>query len=279
MNTDKIVRALRKACHDCNPTPCCEYEVLGKEAADLIDCQQAQLAKLQKRIAGEGFPDLETMISKYKTVMLAANEISIETDEEIESLEARLAEAERRERAAVEDLNFACGSQPSASAEYSICDICKHKQGDGSCPKQCFMNSLGASNKWQWRGVVAGEEGRGAERMHTLTVDEMPILRASCNLPPLAKNDFQQGEEGIMSEWIKVTDRLPEDDTSVLTVSWTKYMGRTEPYIRTLHFSKIGEYELEGMKNVFYFRDSEYGDCPVDDVTHWQPLPQPPKGE
>lgn len=60
----------------------------SKQAADLIESLQGQLAKLEKRIADEGFSDLETMISKYKTVMLAANEISIEQDEEIETLRA-----------------------------------------------------------------------------------------------------------------------------------------------------------------------------------------------
>ena len=70
----------------------------------------------------------------------------------IDSLTAQLAESRRRAERAVEDLAFACGSQPNTSDDCSICDICKYKQNDGSCPKQCFMNSLGASNRWQWRG-------------------------------------------------------------------------------------------------------------------------------
>lgn len=70
----------------------------------------------------------------------------------IESLQAQLAKEKRRAERAVEDLAFACGSQPNTSDDCSICDICKYKQNDGSCPKQCFMNSLGASNRWQWRG-------------------------------------------------------------------------------------------------------------------------------
>lgn len=72
--------------------------------------------------------------------------------------DTRLTTAQRRADKAVEDLTFACGSQPSASDDCSICDICKHKQKDGSCPKQCFMNSLGASNHWQWRGPSAEGE-------------------------------------------------------------------------------------------------------------------------
>jgi hypothetical protein len=81
-----------------------------------------------------------------------------EYDSKIYGFTAQLTASQRRAGAAVEDLTFACGSQPSASDDCSICDICKHKQKDGSCPKQCFMNSLGASNHWQWRGEAEGEK-------------------------------------------------------------------------------------------------------------------------
>jgi hypothetical protein len=78
----------------------------------------------------------------------------------IESLEAQLAASQRRERAAVADLEYACGSQPSASSDASICDICKRRRPDGSCTVQCFMNSMGATNRWAWRGPTgAGEVG------------------------------------------------------------------------------------------------------------------------
>lgn len=43
---EEIVAALERACHDCNPTPCCEYEVIGQAAAALIKDQAAQLAAL-----------------------------------------------------------------------------------------------------------------------------------------------------------------------------------------------------------------------------------------
>lgn len=75
------------------------YDIMVDEIFDLkqeVKELQGKLSKLENRIAAEGFPDLETMISKYKTVMLAANEISIETDEEIESLKAQLAERDGR---------------------------------------------------------------------------------------------------------------------------------------------------------------------------------------
>lgn len=77
-----------------------------------------------------------------------------------ESMGRQLAESQRREKAATRDLEYVCG--PSGEFDYrSICDICRHKQTDGTCPTQCEMNSLAASNKWQWRGPIeAGEESR-----------------------------------------------------------------------------------------------------------------------
>jgi hypothetical protein len=61
----------------------------------------AEIDGFKATLAREGFRDLETMIAKYKTVMLAANETSIEQDEELEELKAQLVASQRRERAAV----------------------------------------------------------------------------------------------------------------------------------------------------------------------------------
>lgn len=105
MNADEVVKTLRHLAKNCDGSHKCFHANVLRSAADEINHQkaeitgqaeviesiQAQRAKLEKRIADEGFCDLETMISKYKTVMLAANETSIEQDEEIESLKAQLA--------------------------------------------------------------------------------------------------------------------------------------------------------------------------------------------
>ena len=49
--TDKeLITALRKACQDCNPTPCCEYELLGSEAADRIERLKKEIFKYKKEI-------------------------------------------------------------------------------------------------------------------------------------------------------------------------------------------------------------------------------------
>ena len=83
-----------------------------------------------------------------------------------------------------------------------------------------------------------------------------------------------------VQEWISVKDRLPENDGSYL-VTLNSFGGRK--YINVRWFAKDGEavdeYELAGQENVWYYHDSEWGYISIDSVTHWMPLPQPPKGE
>ena len=81
-------------------------------------------------------------------------------------------------------------------------------------------------------------------------------------------------------KWISVTERLPEEDGSYL-VTTNDFGNRQGVNIRW--FAKDGEtvdeYELAGQKCVWYFYDSEYGYVSTNSVTHWMPLPEPPKGE
>ena len=83
-----------------------------------------------------------------------------------------------------------------------------------------------------------------------------------------------------VQEWISVNDRLPEADGSYLVT--TDCFGRYQK-INIRSFAKDGEtvskYDLAGEKNVWYRYDSEYGYVSTDSVTHWMPLPVPPKGE
>ena len=81
-------------------------------------------------------------------------------------------------------------------------------------------------------------------------------------------------------KWISVKDGLPEEDGSYL-VTTNDFGNRQGVNIRW--FAKDGEtvdeYELAGQKCVWYFYDSEYGYVSTNSVTHWMPLPEPPKGE
>ena len=66
-----------------------------------------------------------------------------------------------------------------------------------------------------------------------------------------------------VQKWIPVTERLPEEDGYYLCcVKSFSFPGRT--YINILHCDKNGFQE---------------GHIYTDDVTHWMPLPEAPKGE
>ena len=133
MNAETLIKALKcctsseTGCIDCPNidlvTGRCSTE-LDTIAIDVIESLQAQLEQFNATLAREGFTELETMIAKYKTVILAANELSIETDEEIEALRGQLKESQRREKAAVEDLELVCTVGES-------CFVCKNLEYRG----------------------------------------------------------------------------------------------------------------------------------------------------
>ena len=81
-------------------------------------------------------------------------------------------------------------------------------------------------------------------------------------------------------EWISVKDRLPEEDGSYL-VTTNSFGDRQSVKLRW--FAKDGEnvdaHDLAGQKDVWYLYDIECGYVSIDSVTHWMPLPEPPKGE
>ena len=82
------------------------------------------------------------------------------------------------------------------------------------------------------------------------------------------------------TKWIPVTERLPKEDGKYLTY----YHNHFGDITRVLWFAKdarkVNKYDFyRSWKKVWYEYDSEYGYFTIDDVTHWMPLPQPPKGE
>jgi len=66
----------------------------------------------------------------------------------------------------------------------------------------------------------------------------------------------------MTSEWISVTDRLPEDDTHVLVYDTKEGMCRGYIYLQSWSHWPLGSFA---------------GDGCLFCVTHWQPLPEPPK--
>ena len=87
-------------------------------------------------------------------------------------------------------------------------------------------------------------------------------------------------ENGVtVQEWISAKDRLPEKKGAFLVYVKTK--NKWCGYIKTTWFTPCYEGVEDHMqgKQVWYDYDSDWGDYEVRDVTHWMPLPEPPKGE
>ena len=85
---------------------------------------------------------------------------------------------------------------------------------------------------------------------------------------------------GKAQKWIPVTERLPEQDGAYLV--FRKWHNFT--YTEVWKFSKdartVDKYDFtRKWENVWYEYDSEVGHYTTEDVTHWMPLPEPPKGE
>ena len=72
-----------------------------------------------------------------------------------------------------------------------------------------------------------------------------------------------------MDNWIRVKDRLPDNEDYVLIVVSGKYRNITfETALELASYTKGEGWILE-----------MYPEWKKPDVTHWRPLPKPPKGE
>lgn len=88
--------------------------------------------------------------------------------------------------------------------------------------------------------------------------------------------------ETMAQEWISVKDRMPDDRQKVLAfLNHKPYKVTTTRLCRyAKRLEDVDEFDLGGyLHGGFYDSDSEYGYFEVLDVTHWMPLPEPPKEE
>ena len=104
-----------------------------------------------------------------------------------------------------------------------------------------------------------------------------------CNHPPCAiVSDIVDAliANGVtVQEWISVKDRLPEDSGCYLVVYRDKYNGSISIDFDMYVKCNIGEWwESEFACDITkqFLRATRLQE---QEVTHWMPLPQPPKGE
>jgi hypothetical protein len=80
-----------------------------------------------------------------------------------------------------------------------------------------------------------------------------------------------------MSEWISVKERLPEEKGKYLVYNggFAVGVGYMKVAWFTHRYDGVEEHLLG--RTMWYDYDSEYGDYEIRSVTHWMPLPEPPK--
>ena len=98
----------------------------------------------------------------------------------------------------------------------------------------------------------------------------------ACRVGFIADNLIANGV--TIQRWIPVTERLPEDVRPVLC--WNDRYCYSEILRFANCLEEVDEYDFHGERESgFYDYDSEWGYYQIEDVTHWMPLPEPPKGE
>lgn len=91
---------------------------------------------------------------------------------------------------------------------------------------------------------------------------------------PAADVVEQEQESKPTNGWISVKDSLPETD-GIYIVCDRRLNGN--PWIHTAGFRKASSSWCE-LHGIYY--DDRYGRYSEQDkITHWQPMPEPPKGE
>ena len=82
------------------------------------------------------------------------------------------------------------------------------------------------------------------------------------------KNGYEQGKKDAL-KWIPVSERLPDKDGAYLVRWKNKSVGDAE------YESRCGSFGY--WLDIYWDKDAEW--YPYVDITHWMPLPEPPKGE
>ena len=87
----------------------------------------------------------------------------------------------------------------------------------------------------------------------------------------------------VVPQWTSVKDRLPETNGKYLCAEYSKTFKKQ--YLNVSRFArdlyKVDKHDFcdEKGKSGFYGYSSEWGYFKESDITHWMPLPEPPKAE
>ena len=103
--------------------------------------------------------------------------------------------------------------------------------------------------------------------------DVMEILAGKVTTPVAIKVAIAM-QEATVQQWIPVAERLPKKITNKVIVRCQNN------YIGFGHYSDHkGKQTWYNLENDRPFTDWDMEDCESYAVTHWMPLPEPPKGE
>ena len=117
----------------------------------------------------------------------------------------------------------------------------------------------------QLESQLEDEIMRAVQSVH-VNVDKDELLKALQEDRRQYEKGYLDGKADATPKWIPVTERLPSDRGDVLVVAWWHEKWQT----------MVGWYGgISGRWHIITIK----GDFPCDHVTHWMPLPEPPKGE
>ena len=116
---------------------------------------------------------------------------------------------------------------------------------------------------------------RCAAQKHKEIFPDKSVRDDDCPLVEVPSTDVAEVQHG---EWIPVKERLPEEKCKCLV--YKKHTRLSALVSFTNDLESIDNYDFQGQKRWgFFYYDSEYGYCESLGVTHWMPLPEPPKEE
>ena len=121
---------------------------------------------------------------------------------------------------------------------------------------------------------------RYCSEMNSLSLYKREMMKQAADAIEDLDNKLNLYRQGKISHWIPVSERLPEEDGKYLTVHTLNTIP-PQPWIEVCWFAKnlhkVDKYEFPKKKAGFYQSDSEYGNYEVSGISHWMPLPEPPK--